>query len=227
MRLRALCLLSVAVPFLAAAEDNPWPAIRKARIEKLLPGAMSRAGVDAWLLICRENANDPLAFLVGGENAGAPAGFLFLARGGRVESVAVSPAGEAVALRDAGLHDRVETIERSANVYEAVAGQVRRADPKRIAVNASGTTLADGLSWTQRTALEKALGPELSARLVPSEDLVSEWLSVKLPEEVAILRRAAALTEQLELEAYRTVVPGKTRDADVARFLKKRMASSA
>jgi len=47
---------------------------------------------------------------------------------------------------------------------------------------------------------------------------------VKLPEEIEILRRAAALTERLELEAYEQVVPGKTRDSDVARYLKKRMA---
>ena len=38
------------------------------------------------------------------------------------------------------------------------------------------------------------------------------------------MRRAAALTEQLELEAYETIVPGETTDADVARFLKGRMA---
>ena len=38
------------------------------------------------------------------------------------------------------------------------------------------------------------------------------------------MRQAAALTASLQVEAYRTVVPGKTRDSDVARFLKKRMA---
>jgi Xaa-Pro aminopeptidase len=38
------------------------------------------------------------------------------------------------------------------------------------------------------------------------------------------MRRAAALTEQLELEAYARILPGVTTDADVARFLKARMA---
>ena len=38
------------------------------------------------------------------------------------------------------------------------------------------------------------------------------------------MRTAAALTAQLQLEAYATVVPGTTTDADVARFLKRRMA---
>jgi len=35
--------------------DNPWHEIRNERIEKLLPAAMRRAGVDAWVVICREN----------------------------------------------------------------------------------------------------------------------------------------------------------------------------
>ena len=56
---------------------DPWPAIRAERIRTLLPGAMERAGVDAWVVVCRENANDPLALHVGGENAGGTAVFLF------------------------------------------------------------------------------------------------------------------------------------------------------
>jgi hypothetical protein len=48
---------------------SPWPEIRKARIQKLLPQAMQLAGIDAWVVICRHN-NDPLALYVGGENAG-------------------------------------------------------------------------------------------------------------------------------------------------------------
>src|SRR5687768_3928420 len=51
---------------------SPWPAIRRARPARLLPAAMREAGVDAWVVLLRENANDPLALHVGGENAGAP-----------------------------------------------------------------------------------------------------------------------------------------------------------
>jgi hypothetical protein len=53
--------------------------------------------------------------------------------------------------------------------------------------------------------------------------MVRAWLAVKLPEEVAIMRRAAALTVRLEEEAYATIVPGVTRDRDLAAFLKRRM----
>ncbi len=206
--------------------SNPWPKIRKERIQKLLPQAMQRAGADAWMVICRENDNDPLAMHVGGENAGGTAAFLFFREGESVTSVAISPIGEATALKDVGLHDEVIVIERGGNVWAAVAEQVRKRAPKVIAVNSSERAAADGLSFTQRKHLEDALGAELTPRLVSSEELVIEWLSVKLPEEVEIMRRAAEVTALWEIEAYKTVVPGRTRDSDVARFLKNKMAEA-
>jgi len=200
-----LGLLALGGPLRGApAEgDNPWPRIRKERIEVLLPRAMERVGVDAWLVFCRENANDPLALHVGGENAGRTAAFLFLFKGGTVHSVAFSPVGE--------------------DAIAAVAHRLRKLDPSSIAVNSSAAGVADGLSFTQHRTLTKALGPDLEGRLFSSQGLVEEWLSIKLPAEVEILREAALLTERLEREAYATVVPGTTRDSDLGRFLKKRM----
>jgi Xaa-Pro dipeptidase len=203
---------------------SPWPRIRRQRIVELLPTAMALAGVDAWLVICRENHNDPLAMHVGGENAGGTAAFLFFLAGDRVRSLAISPWSEATAVHELGLHDEVVEYERGADVYALIARELERADPARIAVNSSPRAVADGLSWTQRVALEEALGPGLSARLRSSDDLVAEWLSVKLPEEVEIMRRAGELTAQLQVEAYQAVVPGQTRDCDVAAYLKRRMA---
>lgn len=215
----AVALLS----FAAESAENPWPRIRKERIAKLLPAAMERAGVDAWVVVCRENDNDPLAAHVGGENAGGTAAFLFFRKGGGVSSVAVSPAGEATALKEVGVVDRVVVLEGGQSVWDAAAAEIRGAAPKRIAVDSGGDPVSDGLSWTQRNALEKALGPDWTPRLTSAADLVAEWLSVKLPEEVEIMRKAAAVTSDLQVEAYRTVVPGKTRDSDLARYLKKRM----
>ncbi len=205
-------------------KHNPWPGIRKARIEQLLPQAMQLAGVDAWVVICRENANDPLAMHVGGENAGGTAAFLFLVQGTRVKSIAISPWGEAVGLRDLALHDEVVALEQPGEIWSTLAGRLALANPQQIAVNCSARNVADGLSWSQRTELEQALSDELRGRLVSSESLVLEWLSVKLPAEVEIMRQAGALTVQLQQEAYAQVVPGVTRDSDVARYLKARMA---
>ena len=207
--------------------DNPdlWPSIRQERIHTLLGPAMARAGVDAWLVLARENANDPIAAHIGAENAGGLAAFLFFADDqGNLESLAISPETEATALSEVSPLDEVRSVRRGTSIYMAAAAELRTRNPSSIAINSSTRNIADGLSYTQRLALEDALGPELSNRLVSSEEIVIEWLSVKLPQEIEIMRRAAKLTEQLELEAYAQVVPGKTTDADVARFLKARMA---
>jgi Xaa-Pro aminopeptidase len=208
-------------------QPDPWPAIRARRVRTLLPGAMSRAGVDAWVLLARENANDPLAAHLAMENAGGAAAAVVLRTGDRVRTVAISPVGEALALRDVGLHDSVHAVPRGADVFAETARLLAAARPERVAINSSERrAAADGLSATQRAALERALAaadPALPSRLVSSEQLVAEWLALKAPGEIAVLRDAARLTEALELEAYAAVVPGRTTDADVARYLKARM----
>lgn len=230
--LRSLAVLALAALPLAAQQPadftgpSPWPEIRRERIARLLPQAMREAEVDAWVTFVRENANDPLALHVGGENAGAPAAVLFFRDGAGVRSAIITGFGEAIALRELAVHDSVIVYDRNSAdaLMQAVATRLRASGARRIAVNSGGgKVVSDGLSYTQRMALERALGPEWSARLVPSEGLVELWLQVKLPAEVAIMRRAAALTAQLEAEAYASVVPGVTKDSDLARFLKRRM----
>lgn len=101
---------------------------------------------------------------------------------------------------------------------------IKEKDFKTIAINSStGSAQADGLSYTQRMNLENQLGSVFSERLVSSDELIYEWLSIKLPAEVEILRKAAELTAAWELEAYEMIEPGVTTDADVAAFLDAKM----
>ena len=72
---------------------SPWPSIRQERIATLLGPAMRDAEVDAWVILLRENANDPLAAHVGGENAGAPSSVIFLREGDTVRSVMLAGFG--------------------------------------------------------------------------------------------------------------------------------------
>ena len=202
---------------------SPWSEIRRARIERLLPAAMQLAGVDVWVVICRENANDPLAVHIGGEGAGGTAAFVFELQGGQVKSRVFCPWGEVIGLTELGLHDEVITLQQPDQVWFVLAEYLREINPASIAVNSSARNVADGLSWHQRQELEKALGSGLKERLVSSEELVLEWLSVKLPEEVEIMTMAGELTVQIQLDAYSRVIPGFTRDCDVARFIQERV----
>ena len=92
--------------------ENPWPEIRKERLNSLLPAAMSTVNFDAWLVICRENDNDPMADHVGGENAGGTAVFLFYFGQEGFETVVFYPVGEATALDELDIHNRVIPVQR-------------------------------------------------------------------------------------------------------------------
>lgn len=204
--------------------ENPWPEIRVKRINTLLPKALKAANVDCWLVICRENNNDPIADHIGGENAGGAAAFLFYNDEEGFHSKVFSPVGESTALDDLNIHDEVIPVERGKSAVKQAIDLIKSKTFDRIAVNSSTTnSLADGLSYSQRMDIESLLGED-SVKLVSSTELVYEWLSIKLPEEVDILTTAAQLTADWQIEAYKEVIPGKTTDADVAKFLKDKMA---
>jgi len=204
--------------------ESPWPEIRKERISTLLPEAMEAANVDLWIVICRENDNDPIADHIGGENAGGTAAFLFYRDEDGFHSRVYSPSGESTALGELEIHDEVIPVERGMSAVAQAAEFIKDQNFERIAINSSqNNAQADGLSFTQRMTLEAALGSQLSSRLVSSEELIYEWLSVKLPAEVEIMTKAAELTAEWELEAYEIIEPGVTADAEVAAFLKAKM----
>jgi Xaa-Pro aminopeptidase len=220
-------VLLFLTPFFASAqfsEPSPWPDIRKKRIATLLPSALKAANVDAWLIICRENNNDPLADHVGCENAGQTAAFLFYNQQQQFHSMAFSPAGEATALKDINLLDEVIAVERNASAVKIAADFIKDKNFASIAINKSSKNAqADGISFTQYQQLTQALGDKYTSRLTTSDEIIYQWLSIKLPEEIEIMRQAAALTAKWQIEAYQQVIPGVTTDADVALFLKAKM----
>jgi len=202
---------------------NPWPEIRKKRINTLLPEALKTADVDAWFVVCRENNNDPLADHIGGENAGGTAVFLFYNDKEGFHSKAFSPIGESTALDDLNIHDEVISVERGKSAVSQAVDFIKTKKFETIAINTSETnSMADGLTHSQYLTIAGLMGDDVE-KLVPSTELVYEWLSIKLPEEVDILRKVAQLTADWQIEAYEEVIPGKTTDADIARFLKQKM----
>jgi Xaa-Pro aminopeptidase len=203
---------------------NPWPDIRQERIQTLLPEAMERAGVDTWAVLCRSNNNDPLARHVGCENAVAPAVFMFRLMDNEIFSIVFTPPGEATALQEIALHDSIVVVGRSPGALVEAADYINRQVQGRLALNFSETNeIADGLSHSQYTRFTDLLTQQVRNRIVSSEELVYEWLSVKTPAEVDILRKAADITSRWQYEAYEQVIPNRTTDRDIADFLKTKM----
>lgn len=122
--------------------------------------------------------------------------------------MAFSPAGEAIALKDIDLLDEVVPVERSASAIQVAADFIRDKNFATIAINMSlKNAQADGISFTQYQQLTQALGDKLASRLTTSDEIIYQWLSIKLPQEIDIMRKAAALTAKWQIEAYQHVVP--------------------
>ncbi len=203
---------------------DPWPEIRSERIATLLPNAMQDNEIDAWMVICRENNNDPIADHVGCENAGGTAAFMFFRTPDGLHTLAISPAGEATSLAEKKMLDEVLEIERGLGIWGTVESQFERFQPAKIGINTGNSPISDGLSHTQYASMTTGISKKWTDRMVSAEPLIRSWLSVKLPVEVDIMRKAAEITARWEVEAYEAAVGNVTTDLDIAAFLEAKMA---
>ena len=198
----------------------------RARLDGLLPQLMRETGIDLWLVINREYAEDPVYLTLVPEPVFAARRttiLLFHDRGddAGVERLTVSryDLGEFYeAAWDGGSDD-----EQWARLAELVAER----DPRQIGMNTSAHwAFGDGLSAGLRDALESALGPELSERLVSAEELCIRWLETRTELELAVYPQLVQLARSVIAEAFSNAVitPGVTTTDDVAWYLRERFA---
>ena len=195
------------------------------RLLDVLPGLMDRAGIDLWLVLGRENNEDPvLATLL-------PATWLSARRrtilvlhrsddGVTAAAVSRYPVGQFLPAWSPEGGPRAE-----ASQWAEVRRIVEQAAPSRIGVDVSDSfALADGLSHTEHGLLTEALGP-WAERLVPAEDLAVGWLETRLPEEIAALHCLNRLAHEVIDEAFSPAVIdiGTTTALDVAWWFRQRL----
>lgn len=197
------------------------------RLLDLLPGLMDRAGIDLWLVIGRENNEDPVLSTL------LPATWLSARRrtilalhrsddGVTPAAVSRYPVGQFL---PAWSPEEAPDLPTEASQWAEVRRIVEQAAPRRIGVDVSESVgLADGLSHTEHRLLTEALGP-WAERLVPAEDLAVGWLESRLPEEIDALRGLNRLAHELIDEAFSPAVVdvGTTTALDVAWWLRQRL----
>lgn len=224
------CAPSAAEPDGDAPSDLLTPAAIRERTERewsmkaakmrqhLLP-LMRKHGVDLWAIVSRENAPDPALELFGGLGItgwyGHRNAYLFYDRGAAgLETTVIGThlSGHLSRFYDAMLPYGEEGLEPHLQKYLAARS------PKRIAVNQSRTiSMADGLTAELKAYLLDALGPALASRVVSSEPLLVDYVSVHTPEEDAVEAEAARATYEILRRAMSNdaIVPGKTSLMDV------------
>ncbi|MGB3317814.1 MAG: M24 family metallopeptidase [Sphingopyxis granuli] len=211
-----LAMLSavVAVPAPAQEAKQRWDQlcqIRKDKLDLILPEAMRENGIDMWIVASREGHGDPNAAMLGGGYVGDIGYYIFTDRGGgRIERAALGIGG--AAFDQCPLYDIKGPPSDLRAFVEARA-------PARIGINvAAEIGTADGLSHSLYEALRAALGPDLAARLVSAEKLVSDFRSRHSATEIAAFARAGEYSRTIAERALSNEVirPGHTTTGDVA-----------
>lgn len=190
-------LVAAVLPVAAAEMPPPLPDLRQQdavqqewlelRLERVLPALMRRHGVAMWVVICREYNEDPVFFsLVSPSVTSARRRtiLVFHDRGPEqgVERLALGGGGSR-GLYEAFRDPDVEGRELwGQGQWRLLRKLVEDRQPATIGINVSHVTaFADGLSASEREALEAALGPWRS-RIVRAEGLPVDYVSVRLPE---------------------------------------------
>ncbi|NLE77612.1 MAG: M24 family metallopeptidase [Chloroflexi bacterium] len=200
--------------------QNRWLRVR---LEELLPKLMARAGLEMWIVVARENNEDPVAMTF------LPAPLLsarrrtilvFCRRGdGSVERFIVSRYGVGD-LYQAAWDAQGETE------WACLRRLVAQQDPSSIGVNVSANhALADGLSHNEHGELAAALGEPYAARLQSAQALALGWLEARSQDEVQAYAGIVELAHALNAEALssRTVHPGVTTTDDLVWWYRQRM----
>jgi len=202
------------------------------RFDALLPKLMRREGIDMWIVVCREHAEDPVyPTLVPPPNmfAWRLSMLVFFDRGEEagVERISVNPYGSGDFNREFGDFYRPGWTDQAEAPWDRLARVVRERAPKRIGINESRTfPFADGLTATLKAELVRALGPFFEARLVSAERLAVGWLETRTPEEILLYTQLAALNRGVAAEALsnKAIEPGVTTIDDLAWWTRERFA---
>jgi Xaa-Pro aminopeptidase len=196
------------------------------RLENLLPRLMRETGIDLWLVINREYAEDPV--------------YLTLVP----EPVFAARRTTMLVFHDRGPEEGVErlTVSRYAlgGVYEPaweggsdeaqwqrLAEIVAERDPRRIGVDVSRHwAFGDGLTHGLHERLMAALPEPLRERVVSAEALAIRWLETRTALELEAYPHVVELARGVLAEAFsnRVVTPGVTTTDDVAWYIRERYA---
>ena len=217
-----------ALPDLLSPRERPAVenAILADRLENLLPALMAETGLDMWLVLSREYAEDPVYFTLVPQPtfAARRTTLLVFHRGadGRVERLAVNryPLGGPYAAAWEG-----GDLEAQ---WRALGELIVARDPGRIGINVSrDLAIADGLSQALHARLLAALPPAYHERLVPAEALVVRWTETRTAMEARHHAEAMQTARAVVAEAFSNAVitPGVTTTDDVAWYIRRRFES--
>jgi hypothetical protein len=230
---RLLLVLAFTVPVFAqpaVLPERARPAAVNAmlqdRLENLLPSLMRETGIDMWLVINREYAEDPVYLTLVPEPTFAArrtSMLVFFDRGAGkgVERLTVSRYP---------MRGYYEAAWEGGNLdaqWQRLGEVIRERNPKKIGINTSRTwAFGDGLTHGMHERLMAVLDAPLRARVVSAEELAVRWLETRTAKELETYPHVVALARSVIREAFseKVITPGVTTTDDVAWYIRERYA---
>ncbi len=195
------------------------------RLEHLLPRLMRETGIDMWLVLAREYAEDPVYFTLVPQPSYAARRTTMLIfdrqDDGSVQRLTVNryPLG--------GPYESAWSGGELDAQWQALGELIAERDPGRIGINVSRHwPVADGLTRGLHERLLEVLPDGFEQRLVAAEELVIRWVETRTEAELAVYPQVVSLARMVIGEAFsnQVITPGVTTTEDVAWYIRQRFA---
>lgn len=178
-------------------------------------GILQEFDVDLWLTFVRETEHnaDPALPLISPSNVTWHTALIITKTG---HKVAIAGRYEIVNFERMGIWD--ETIKYDQSIQPALIEVLDRLKPRQIAVNYSESdTAADGLSHGMYRTLQRYLAGK-PYELISAENILNPLRGRKTPGEIARIRAAVALTDDIIDRITAFLRPGLT-ELEIAQFV--------
>ena len=202
-----------------AAVYNAW---LRSRLETIVPELMREEGFDMWLVICRENVEDPVYFpLVPFTTlyASRTQILVFFDRG--------APGVERFSVNFRQMGEWYKSVWEPARMdqWAKLAEVIRERNPKVIGINESDVDhYGDGLTASLKARLVSSIGPEYARRLKSAERLAVRLLERRTAGEIEVYPQIVAIAHAIIAEAFsnQVITPGVTTTEDVVWWMRER-----
>lgn len=186
------------------------------KLDSVLPQAMEQTGMDCWVVLGKENSEDPIMktlFTSDMPHARRISALLFFRdKTGRVRKLSAGPQSP----RMSGMYENVK--DKDETVWDCIARVIAQCDPARIAVNQSDHYgFCDGISATLRDSLTGCLPQKYAQRVCSGEDVAVAWLQITTDLERSLMQVLVEVTQDIIQYAFspQHISPGVTTTIDV------------
>jgi Xaa-Pro aminopeptidase len=184
---------------------------------KQASGLLKEFNVDCWITFTRESAinGDPVLVFLSPSDLTWHSAFILDRKGG---ARAIVGQFDRKSVEDSGAYDQVTGYVTG--IREPLQEYLKALDPAKIAVNFSeGSEICDGLTHGMYLTLHRLLSEiGMADRLVSSEKIVSALRERKAGSELAAMRKAALVTEEIYGLVGGFIRPGLT-EKEIAAFI--------